>query len=82
MNCTLLTQEELARGERIFRQLERVRKENSKVELIDLVNLLLCVKWGFVSDWKNSNVAGKTGIVAVLSPIIYILLSAFHIINC
>lgn len=82
MNCSLLTKEELIRGEQIFRQLEKVREENPKIELVDLVSLLLCIKWGFVSDWKNSNIAGKAGIVVVFSPIIYILLYAFHIINC
>lgn len=82
MNCTLLTKEELIRGERIFRQLERVREKNSKVELVDLVSLLLCIKWGITTDWNNSNIAGKAGIVVVFSPIIYILLRVFHIINC
>lgn len=82
MNCTLLTKEELIRGERIFRQLERVREENSKVELVDLVSLLLCIKWGITTDWNNSNWIMKVEFILLFFPIVHVLLNTFYIINC
>ena len=82
MNCTLLTKEEIIRGERIFRQLERVKEDNPKTEWFDFIWMFLFIEWSVINDWKNSNVTGKLGIIIAYSPIVYILLSAFHIINC
>ena len=82
MNCILLTKREFLKGEQVFKQIEKEKEKGSKVECFDIIRISLFIGWSIINDWNNSDIIGKSSIIVIFSPIIYILLSAFHIINC